>query len=79
MSYKLLNADCLYKMREMDDESIDLIVTSPPYDDLRNYNNSSEWNFEIFKKIAKEIYRIIKKKSIVVWIVNDATIAIIIL
>ena len=33
---------------------IDLTVTSPPYDDLRSYNGALNWNFEIFKKIAKE-------------------------
>lgn len=71
---KLIYGDCSEKMKEINDNSIDLIVTSPPYDNLRDYNNSSEWNFEIFQIIAKEIYRVMKEKGVVVWIVNDATI-----
>jgi len=73
-SVKLIYGDCSEKIKEIDDASIDLIVTSPPYDNLRDYNNSSEWNFEIFQIIANEIYRVMKEKAIVVWIVNDATI-----
>ncbi len=51
----------------MDTNSIDLTVTSPPYDDLRNYNG---YKFE-FKKMAYELYRITKKGGVVVWIVGD--------
>jgi site-specific DNA-methyltransferase (adenine-specific) len=62
-------------MKEMPDECIDLTVTSPPYDNLRNYNgNIDEWNFDKFKGIAQELYRVTKQGGIVVWIVNDATI-----
>ena len=32
-------------LKQLDDESIDLTVTSPPYDDLRNYNGYS-FDFE---------------------------------
>ena len=48
-------------MKKMESESIDLMVTSPPYDNLRTYNWKLNWNFEIFKEIAKECARIIKK------------------
>ncbi|WP_252606755.1 site-specific DNA-methyltransferase [Bacillus paralicheniformis] len=44
----------------IDNCSIDLTVTSPPYDDLRNYNGYS-FNFE---KTAKELYRITKKGGV---------------
>ncbi|MEN7361143.1 MULTISPECIES: DNA-methyltransferase [Bacillus subtilis group] len=53
----------------MDNCSIDLTVTSPPYDDLRNYNGYS-FNF---KKTAEELYRITKKGGVVVWVVGDKT------
>lgn len=56
-------------MAMMDNEFIDLTVTSPPYDDLRQYNG---YEFE-FDKIAKELFRITKKGGVVVWIVSDAT------
>ena len=58
------------------DECIDLIVTSPPYHDLRNYNgvlNKENWNHEKFKIIAKELYRVLKDGGVIVWIVNDKT------
>ena len=54
MMIDLRKGDCLELMKEIPDESIDLTITSPPYDDLRSYNGALNWNFEIFKKIAKE-------------------------
>jgi len=62
--------DCLEVMREIEDKSIDLTVTSPPYDNLRTYNGYT-FNFE---EIAKELYRITKDGGVVVWVVGDATI-----
>jgi len=52
------------------DESIDLTVTSPPYDNLRMYNG---FDFD-FEAIAKELYRVTKKGGVVVWVVGDATV-----
>ena len=62
-------------MNKMPDNSIDLVVTSPPYDDLRDYDNKNKliWNFDVFKKVAKQLYRILKKGGIIVWIVGDKT------
>ena len=74
MSVNLYNDDCRKVLKELLTESVDLIVTSPPYDDLRTYNNSSSWNFEIFKDIANEIFRILKVGGVCVWIVNDQVI-----
>ena len=42
-------------------------MTSPPYDNLRNYNG---YDFN-FKKMAKGLFRIMKKGGVVVWVVND--------
>jgi site-specific DNA-methyltransferase (adenine-specific) len=62
-------------MKEIPDGSIDLTVTSPPYDNLRTYNgNINQWCFEKFQRIAEELYRITKDGGVVVWIVADATI-----
>ncbi len=71
----LRHGDCLELMKEIPDGSVDLTVTSPPYDNLRTYNgNIDQWNFEKFKDIAKELFRITKDGGVVVWIVSDATI-----
>ena len=62
-------------MKNIPDGSADLTVTSPPYDNLRTYNgNITQWNFEKFKDIAKELFRVTANGGVVVWIVGDATI-----
>ena len=71
---KIYNMDCLEGMKLLPDECIDLTVTSPPYDNLRDYNNEVTWNFEKFQEIAKELFRITKPGGVVVWVVGDATI-----
>ena len=56
------NMDCLDGLRLMEDEAIDLTVTSPPYDNLREYNgNIAQWSFDKFKLIANELYRVTKR------------------
>ncbi len=70
----LYNDDCLKILPTVDKESIDLIITSPPYDNLREYNESSFWNFDIFTKIANNLTYILKDGGVIVWIVKDATI-----
>lgn len=67
---KIYNENCLETMSRMPDKFIDLTVTSPPYDNLRNYNG---YDFD-FESIAKELFRVTKKGGVVVWIVGDATI-----
>ena len=67
---KVYNENCLDTMSRMPNNFIDLTVTSPPYDNLRDYNN---YVFS-FEEIAKELYRITKDGGVVVWIVGDATI-----
>lgn len=67
---KIYNEDCLQTMSKMPNEFIDLIVTSPPYDGLREYDGYSF----LFETIAKELYRVLKVGGILVWVVNDSTI-----
>ena len=64
------NCDCISGLRNLPDNSIDLTVTSPPYDNLRTYKGFS-WDFE---GVAKELCRVTKQGGVVVWIVGDATI-----
>jgi site-specific DNA-methyltransferase (adenine-specific) len=71
---QIICGDCLEVMKGLPDKCIDLTVTSPPYDNLRDYNNKVTWNFEKFKEVAKELFRITKPGGVVVWVVCDATI-----
>ena len=67
---KIYCMDCLNGLKQLEDECIDLTVTSPPYDNLRTYNG---YNFD-FENIAKELYRVTKKGGVVVWVVGDKTV-----
>jgi len=67
---RIYNENCLDTMSRMPDDLIDLTVTSPPYDNLRDYKG---YTFD-FEPIAKELYRVTKQGGVVVWIVGDATI-----
>ena len=67
---KIYNENCLLTMEKMPNEFVDCVITSPPYDDIRNYNG---YQFE-FEKIAKELFRILKPGGVIIWVVGDATI-----
>jgi len=67
---RIINGNCVEVMKNFDENSIDLTLTSPPYDNLRTYKG---FTFP-FEDISKELYRITKNGGIVVWVVNDATI-----
>lgn len=62
--------DCVTLMAQLPDGSIDLTVTSPPYDGLRTYNG---YSFD-FEAVAAELYRVTKQGGVVVWVVGDATV-----
>ena len=66
---RIYNESNLETMKRMPDNFIDLTVTSPPYDGLRDYKG---YSFP-FEEIAKELYRVTKQGGVVVWIVGDAT------
>jgi len=62
--------DCLETMSRMPDSFIDLVVTSPPYDNLKTYKGFS-FNFQ---RVAQELYRVLKTGGVLVWVVGDATV-----
>ena len=70
---KLYNDDCTNVMNDLISKGvkIDAIITSPPYDNLRDYHNSCIWNFDKFKEIANLFLEILKDGGVVVWVVND--------
>jgi len=67
---KIYQGDCLELVKQLESNSIDLVITSPPYDNLRDYNG---YTFD-FEGIAKELYRVVKDGGVCVWVVKDAVI-----
>jgi len=67
---KIICGDAIEIMQAMPSDCVDLVVTSPPYDELRDYKGYS-FNFE---GMAKELYRVTKTGGVLVWVVGDQTI-----
>lgn len=71
----IIHGDSLEELKKFEEGSIDLTVTSPPYDNLRTYNgNNDQWGEHIWKGVIEELYRVTKDGGVVVWVVGDATI-----
>ena len=68
----ILCGSCQTEMVKLPKESVHLTITSPPYDNIRDYKGYC-FEEEDFKKIVSELYRITKKGGVVVWVVGDAT------
>lgn len=66
----VIQGDCVEVMKTLEAESVDLVVTSPPYDNLREYGG---YSFD-FEATAKELHRLLKPGGVIVWVVGDATI-----
>jgi DNA modification methylase len=70
----LLFGSCLEMMKQIPDGSVDLTVTSPPYDNLRSYNGMEAWGPHIWMPVIEGLHRVTKDGGVVVWVVNDATV-----
>ena len=72
----IYNMDCLEGMKQIPDETVDCVVTSPPYDNMRTYGNDTDksWGDHVWKPIVRELFRVVADGGVVVWIVGDATI-----
>lgn len=66
----ILQGDSAEVLKTFEPDCIDLTVTSPPYDNLREYKG---YVFD-FETIARELYRVTKPGGVVVWVVGDATV-----
>jgi len=69
---KIINEDSEKVLKEIPSDSIDLTITSPPYDDIRDYKG---YNFTdtVLSNIIAELFRVTKSGGVVVWVVGDAT------
>ena len=64
----ILQGDVVEKLRELKDQSVHCVVTSPPYDNLRTYKDNPTFDL---KGTIKELYRVLIKGGVVVWVVGD--------
>ncbi len=60
--------DCVEYMNSMDSCSVDLTITSPPYNNNRLYKG---YKFD-YKCVLKSLFKVTKVGGVVVWVVNDA-------
>lgn len=75
MTVTLYNADCLEILPTLEAGSVDAVITSPPYDGLRTYNdNITSISEKLWKGVISQSYRLLVDGGIMVWIVNDETI-----
>lgn len=68
---RILHGDCVEEMRKLDAGGVQLVVTSPPYDDLRTYGGHT-WDFEA---TALELFRVLCDGGVVCWNVGDSVVA----
>jgi DNA modification methylase len=66
---KIYNQDCIKGMQLLPDNSVDLIVTSPPYDNIRDYTG---FNLNLHD-VGQQISRILKDGGICVMVIQDQT------
>ena len=67
----IYTGDNVATLKTFSDACVDLVVTSPPYDNLRTYGGYNTWDFE---GVARELTRVLKPGGVIVWVVADATV-----
>lgn len=71
---KIIHWDSEIVLSKIKSNTIDMVITSPPYDNMRDYNWNIVWDFNKFKSIARKLTRILKEWWIIVWVVWDETV-----
>jgi DNA modification methylase len=67
---KIYHENCLDTLHRMPDDYVDMTITSPPYDDLREYNG---YHFPV-EEIAESLFRKTATGGVVIWVVGDKTV-----
>ena len=70
MTDRVICGECVEAMSKLQSESVDLVVTSPPYDALRTYNG---YSFDLHKT-GWQIYRVLKQGGICAMVIQDQTV-----
>ncbi|WP_026558368.1 site-specific DNA-methyltransferase [Brevibacillus sp. NSP2.1] len=65
---RIYQRDCIEGMRMIPEETIDLVVTSPPYDNLRTYNSAAD-----LTEVGRECFRVMKDGAIMAVVIQDQT------
>lgn len=68
--YRIYQENCIETLSNMDEGLLDMTITSPPYDDLREYNG---YHFPV-EEIASGLFRATKQGGVVIWVVGDRTV-----
>lgn len=68
--FEIYPESCLDTMARMEDNFVNMTITSPPYDDLREYNG---YHFPV-EEIASALFRVTMKGGVVIWVVGDRTV-----
>lgn len=69
---KLMVGEANATLKTFPKESVDLLITSPPYDDIRAYNGYT-FDFPTFRSMARQMYRVLRPGGVLVWVVGDRT------
>lgn len=67
---QIICGDCVDILKDFPDNSIDMVITSPPYGTIREYHG---YIFNV-RDIIQELYRVLKESRVVVWVVGDQTV-----
>ncbi|MGD9589250.1 MAG: site-specific DNA-methyltransferase [Pyrinomonadaceae bacterium] len=67
---KIYTENCLDTLSRVEDDVLDMTITSPPYDDLRDYNG---YHFPV-EEIAAKLFAKTKPGGVVIWVVGDRTV-----
>jgi site-specific DNA-methyltransferase (adenine-specific) len=66
---KIICGDAVEELKKIPNNSIDILVTSPPYDGIRKYNG---FNYDLHAT-GKEIYRVLKDGGVAIMVIQDQT------
>lgn len=70
---RLRRGNFLDRVKSFKSNSVDCTITSPPYDEIRDYEESLVWDLDVCRQMAEQLYRISKDGAVVCWVVADQT------
>lgn len=71
-NYALITGPSQIELKRIQSDSIDMVLTSPPYDEVRDYNGY-DFNTNTRRLISRQLYRVLKPGGTLVWVVADQT------